>query len=959
MKKLYLSLLLTFAVLLNISAQKRLVLIEEFTNTGCGPCASWSPILDSCINYRLGDCIAIKYHSSYPDKNDEFYNYDPTAHQTKVDFYHVTGVPTTFVNGEELGERSYSFLNQAITYCMQQPLYFDLSVSKQLSGNVMGVMVKGTPYYNIEEGSDLRLFVCAIEEHIEAAKPYSNGETELNYTMREMITAPTGYPITANLEELNYENECTTDAFDNISELGVVAFIQNMTTKEVLATAYSGPNAEGQNRLTLQNLYDTPDLICTPNYYGKVIIRNDGANTITSATLNVMVNEEVKQYPWTGSLDNLDRDTVAFDGFTAFQLNGDGKNLVEVWFSDINGTDAVSNTRASQFSNSVQATYGVQLKIYTDRKPEETTWKLYDSAGNVVREGGPYDGQPRKFITVDFELTRDDCYLLELLDAGGDGIKGSAGNGYYQLFQTDEAGKTKRIVQGDYTGSVCDVFFNLSGTPAPPHRLVLFEEFTNTSCDPCAAFSPSFDKLIYDRMGDMVAITYHWNFPSSQDPFYLANTEDVLTRADYYGITGVPSLWVIGERVGAWGYEEYLDAYVDGAGETAEKVNLLTEATISDDNVLTAHVSLSPVGITDGSNLRLYVAAVEERVEWDAPAANGERSWNYVMRKLLPSAQGQPLEAELTQVTPYDYEFTWPISHYADEDELGLVTFVQNNETKEIIGTVYTPRPNGHAQNAKILQVKNMPDRICLPEFTSDLVVRNTGSEPLTAATLNVSINGTVQQTSWTGSLEPLEIATLHTPLFTDFALSSGKTNEVELWLSDLNGQDVESVHKTFTLANAVSAQNAVRLTIMTDQKPGETTWTLMNSAGDVVCQGGPYTEARKKQVIDLPLDVDDCYLLEFEDDGGDGITGDYGRGYYMLHEVDANGKTRLLVQDTYTEALHDVYFSLQNALATGIVPTVALPMRQTATTYDLQGRKATPATKGIVIRNDRKAVKR
>ena len=52
--------------------QKRLVLIEEFTNTGCGPCASWSPLLDSCINYRLGDCIAIKYHSGYPYNADEF-----------------------------------------------------------------------------------------------------------------------------------------------------------------------------------------------------------------------------------------------------------------------------------------------------------------------------------------------------------------------------------------------------------------------------------------------------------------------------------------------------------------------------------------------------------------------------------------------------------------------------------------------------------------------------------------------------------------------------------------------------------------------------------------------------------------------------------------------------------------------------------------------------------------------
>ena len=962
MKKAYLFISLLAMVATSMQAQqKRLVLIEEFTNTGCGPCASWSPVLDSCINYRLGDCIAIKYHSGYPDRNDIYYNYDQEAHQAKVNFYNVTGVPTTFVDGQELIERSYAFLNQAVTYCQSQPVSFDLAISKQLDGKHLTVQASATPLSDIADASQVRLFVCAIEEHIESVVPYSNGERELYYTMRKMLTPADGTAVPAGLtagESFTFTGSWTADFFDNLSELGVVAFLQNMATKEVLATAYSGPDAEGENRLTLQNLYDTPDLICTPNYYGKVIIRNDGANTITSAVLNVKVNDEVKRYPWTGSLDYLDRDTVVFDHHTAFQLNGDGKNMVEVWFTDINGSSDVSNTRTSQFQNSIQATYDVQLKIYTDKKPEETTWKLYDSAGNIVREGGPYDGMPRKFITVNFELTHDDCYQVEFLDAGGDGIKGSAGNGYYQLFQLNEQGKATRIAQGDYTGSVHDVFFNLSDTPAPSHRLVLFEEFTNTSCDPCAEFSPSFDKLIYERMGDMVAITYHYNFPSPQDPFYLANTTDVMARAGYYGISGVPSMWVNGTHVGAWGYEEYLDGYVDGAAEIAAKVNLQAEAEISADNLLTVNVSLLPLGITDGSNLRLFVAAVEERVEWDQPAANGERSWNYVMRKLLPDAQGQTLETQLTQVTPYEYTFTWPIKNYTDETELGLVTFVQNIATKEILGTAYTPRPNGHPQNAKLLRVENMPDRICSPEFACDLVVRNTGSETLTSATLNVSINGTVQQTAWTGSLDPLQIGTMRTPMFTDFALSNGKANDVELWLSNLNGQQVESVHKTFTLANAVSAQNKVRLTIMTDQKPEEITWTVTNSAGDVVCQGGPYTEARKKQVIDLPLDVDDCYLLEFEDEGGDGITGDSGRGYYMLHEVNAEtGKARLLVQDTYTEALHDVYFSLQNATPTSIaVPYVALPTQQPTPAYDLMGRPATPATP-LIIYKDKKII--
>ena len=950
--RILLSAIVAVACSLQVCAQKRLVLIEEFTNTGCGPCASWSPVLDSCINYRLGDCIAIKYHSRYPNPQDEFYTNESTANQARVDYYDVTGVPATFVDGQELGIRSYAYLEQAISYCQQQPAAFAISISKQLEGAHLTAKVALAPAAGLDTEtrqallspgslSKLRLYVAAIEEHITSPTPWPNGETELNYTMRKLnegsIVTPT--------EQTEWETDL--EAFGNLSELGVLAFVQNVETRQILATAYSGPNAEGENRLTLQNLTDTPDLICTPDYYGKVILRNDGANVITSATLNVGVNGAVKQYPWTGSLAYLERDTLAFSDFTGFQLASEGSNSVKVWMSGINGTQAVSNTRTSAFSNSVQAAHAVQLRLYTDKKPEETTWKLYNSAGDVVQEGGPYDGQARKFITVDFDLAQDDCYLLEFLDAGGDGIKGSAGNGYYQLLQKSAEGKTTRIAQGDYDGSAHYLHFRLTDAPQPPHRLVLFEEFTNTSCDPCADFSPAFDEVLYRRLGDMVAITYHYNFPSPQDPFYLASASDVMTRAQFYGVTGVPALRVNGEHVGAWGYETYLDAYIDGAGAMAQKATIDTEASLDGDR-LTVDVTVKDVA-SASADLRLFVAAVEERVEWDTPAANGERAWNYVLRKLLTGAEGQAVEGG--RVTPASYTFDWQTDNYADPAELGLVTFLQDMATGEVLATVYTPRPTGSDSAAKILKVLNAPARICSPLFTSDLMVRNTGRSPLTSATLNVSINGSVQQTPWTGRLGYLEVDTLHIPAFTAFTLADGKANEVELWLSALNGTQEESVHKAFTLANAYRAQNQVRLTVMTDNAPEEISWKVFNSAGDVVAEDGPYTEARKKQVADLPLYADDCYTLTFADAGGNGITGDNGRGYFMLHEVSAEGKTRLLVQDTYTTATHSVAFSLQNSLPVGIsAPTIAtVPGGSAAGVYDLQGRPAAATAKAII----------
>ena len=221
MKRLLTLLTIIGCLSFSLSAQRRLVLIEEFTNVGCGPCASWSPVLDSAIYYRLGDCIAIKYHSNYPDRTDPFYLYQQEAHQQKVDFYHVTGVPTTFVDGVEILDRSFAYMNAAIDYQMSQPASYTLNVEKQLEGNHLTVQTRLTPLSDVENPS-LRLFVAAIEEHIVSPTPYPNGETELNYTMRRMLTPATGHVPGETLSAgtvYDWQGEWDVDAINDMQQL--------------------------------------------------------------------------------------------------------------------------------------------------------------------------------------------------------------------------------------------------------------------------------------------------------------------------------------------------------------------------------------------------------------------------------------------------------------------------------------------------------------------------------------------------------------------------------------------------------------------------------------------------------------------------------------------------------------------------------------------------------------------
>ncbi|MCR4914976.1 MAG: hypothetical protein K6A96_04400 [Prevotella sp.] len=465
--KRILILLIAISTVAMVKGQKRIVLVESFTNTGCGPSAGWAPILDSAIKKRLGDCIAIKYHTNYPSSDDEFYDYNQDAQQARQDFYQINGTPTTFVDGQELFNRSFNFINTAINWCQQQnPVNYSLSVQKQLNNHRLTADVYLTPHQNTPS-ENIRLFVAVIQEHIEVTTPYPNGETEQNYTFRKMITPNMGYQFDEYLTIGNtyeYTGSWDIDVTNNNGRYGVVAFLQDITSREILVTAYSGPYAEEENHLSLIDVCDTPDEICQPEFFGKVIILNEGGNVITNAILNVNINGSLIQYPWIGQLDHFERDTVSFSDFCNFELNEEGQNEVYVWLSEINGNAYTSNTYSLQFENAVQATYGVRLQIYTDKKPEETTWRLYNSQGHVVRQGGPYH-EARKYVNEDFDLRSDDCYQLKFLDSGGDGIKGANGNGFYKLIQIDADGNTTELTKGDYSGATHLVNFGLHNAP--------------------------------------------------------------------------------------------------------------------------------------------------------------------------------------------------------------------------------------------------------------------------------------------------------------------------------------------------------------------------------------------------------------------------------------------------------------------------------------------------------------
>lgn len=447
----------------DVQAQKRTVLIEEFTNMGCGPCASYAPTLDKVVDERLGDVIAVKYHGNYPAKNDWFYLENEEDINKRIDMYGINAYPTTIFNGKEESARYEELLNYYIDQYLEEKPYFNINLNTEVKDGILNYKATVNPLENMT-GRDIRLFLVVIEEYMKNDPAWINGESEAHYTARKILPGGDGYSLGDNLEvgkDYSLEGECSLDNMYDVNEAGYVAFIQDMDSKEVLATCYVPRKAKQETGIEIKSVKDTPDFICMPDFYGKVAFRNSGSETLTSATLNVDINGSTVTYPWSGSLEYLEKDTMSVEEFTDFELSEGKLNNVSIWFSNINGTDVQSEPYNLTFNNSIQAKGAVQMKLYTDMKPEETTWKLFNSEGDVVQEGGPYS-EPRKFYTENFMLDKDDCYMLEFHDSGKDGIKGANGNGYYQLFQLNSDGTKSNVGQGDYDSEYYDVAFRLS-----------------------------------------------------------------------------------------------------------------------------------------------------------------------------------------------------------------------------------------------------------------------------------------------------------------------------------------------------------------------------------------------------------------------------------------------------------------------------------------------------------------
>lgn len=213
-------------------------------------------------------------------------------------------------------------------------------------------------------------------------------------------------------------------------------------------------------------------------------------------------------------------------------------------------------------------------------------------------------------------------------------------------------------------------------------RMPLFEEFTSSTCAPCASFNNStFNPFIAQHGEEMILIKYQMNWPGSGDPYY---TSEGGSRRDYYGVNAVPMLYVDGKNAPT------TSAGVNNAFNASLAnpafVDLTAEYTISGDTV---SISGDLVSYTDLINATLHVVIMEKTTTQNV-ATNGETEFHHVMMRILPDGNGTNIQSLLTgEPLPFEHIVNMSSTNVEQMDDLIVTIFVQDNQTKAIFQATY------------------------------------------------------------------------------------------------------------------------------------------------------------------------------------------------------------------------------------------------------------------------------
>ncbi|MEO8516488.1 MAG: T9SS type A sorting domain-containing protein [Flavobacterium sp.] len=219
----------TIRVASNSTAKKPL--LEKFTSSTCGPCASFngSVFTPFYTPTNANNISLIDYQVNWPGAGDPYYTAEVGVRRA---YYSVNAAPTLFINAKTFGGGTTASLQTAVDADIASQGYFGVTATKNLVGNVMSVSVTTMPYLS----GQFRLFAAVIEKTT-TGNVATNGETSFRDVMMKMMPDANGTILNCTVNNsitTNLSVDLTGTHVEEYSDLEVIVFVQDYATKEIM-----------------------------------------------------------------------------------------------------------------------------------------------------------------------------------------------------------------------------------------------------------------------------------------------------------------------------------------------------------------------------------------------------------------------------------------------------------------------------------------------------------------------------------------------------------------------------------------------------------------------------------------------------------------------------------------------------------------------------------------------------
>lgn len=216
------------------------------------------------------------------------------------------------------------------------------------------------------------------------------------------------------------------------------------------------------------------------------------------------------------------------------------------------------------------------------------------------------------------------------------------------------------------------------------NRIVLIEDFSNVSCIPCAVTNKIMEGLAGEFAGKLTIVKYSANFPSPNDPFYLANKAICDAMMSYYRIISTPTVIVDGTLKPTASDSNKIKEAIQQELVKISQFDISLKDSIAGNDYFTfvTVTNTDQSGITF-DNLVLKAALLEKEVEFTTPPGqSGELKFYNVCRAMLPSGSG--LDIPEIKGKSKTYAFHFSLNSNWNKNLLKCVAFIQDKNSKTV-----------------------------------------------------------------------------------------------------------------------------------------------------------------------------------------------------------------------------------------------------------------------------------